>query len=70
MDRKRCSGNEDKNFIYPDHKIQITPSTFIYKSPIYNLFWSHDEDKVLLDNIAVVKRESRMENENSEDALT
>lgn len=70
VDRKHRSGNEDKNFICPDHKIQITPSTFIYKSPIDNLLWLEIEDKVLLDNIAVVKRESRMENENSEDALT
>jgi hypothetical protein len=70
VDRKHRSGNEDKNFICPNHEIQITPSTFIYKSHIDNLLWSDKEDKVLLENIAIVKRESRMSNENSEDALT
>lgn len=70
VDRKRCSGNEDKNFICPVHKIQITPSTFIYKSLFDNLLWCDNEDKILLENITKVKRESRMSNENSEDALT
>lgn len=70
VDRKHRSGNEGKNFICPIHEIQITPSTFIYKSHFDNLLWTNTEDKTLLQYISIVKRECRMSSENSEDALT
>ena len=70
VDRKRRSGNKGKNFTCPIHEIQITPSTFIYESHFDNLLWNEKEDKDLLEDIFKEKTESRMANENSEDALT
>jgi hypothetical protein len=70
VDRKHRSGNEGKNFTCQVHEIQITPSTFIYNSHFDNLLWNEEEDKELLEDIFKEKTESRMENENSEDALT
>ncbi|MCW2121230.1 hypothetical protein [Flavobacterium sp. 7A] len=70
VDRKRRSGNEGKNFICPKHNILITPSTFIYSTDIENFLWNEKEDKILLEKIYKVKRESRMSSENSEDTLT
>jgi len=70
VDRKRRSGNEGKNFKCHKHNILITPSTFIYNSDTDNFLWNDKEDNTLLKNIHKTKRESRMSNENSEDALT
>lgn len=70
VDRKRRLGNEGKNFKCTIHKIQITPSTFIYEFHFDNLLWIDEEDKKLLECIFEAKRECRMSSENSEDALT
>lgn len=70
VDRMYRTGNEGKNFECSIHKIKITPSTFIYNSDADNLLWNDNEDKTLLDNISIVKRECRMSSENSEDALS
>lgn len=68
VDRKRRSNNEGKNFVCESHAITITPSTYIYND-IKNNLVNHD-DIELLNSILVSKRESRLENENSEDAVS
>ncbi len=62
----RCS----KDFFCPEHGIYISPSTFEYQSYANNLLWKDETDLDLLRRIALVKRESRIARDNSEDALT
>lgn len=52
------------------HRIHISPTTFSYPKKEDNLLWTDPVDLKLLGNIGKVKRESRMEENNSEDALT
>lgn len=60
----------DLEFLCPGHGIYISPSTFEYSDFRDNLLWTSPEDIALLDRIFLVKRESRMARDNSEDALT
>jgi len=49
----------------------VSPSTFEYEDAYDNLLWKDSEDKILLDNIKKVKRESRrLTRERSEDAIS
>ena len=66
--RKRLKDNEGKNFVCEKHGILITPSTFIYQDLKDNLVC--EDDIELLNNILGTKRESRLKNENSEDAVS
>lgn len=61
-----------QNYFCQDHKIYISPSTWEYLEKKVNLLWYQTSDQELLENILKngVKRESRMERDNSEDALT
>jgi len=59
-----------KEFFCPKHSIYISPSTFEYKNYVENLLWKDEIDLELLRGITLVKRESRMARDNSEDALT
>lgn len=68
--RKRKSSKDEDIFQCPDHRIYVSPSTFKYASKEDNLLWKNGDDLNLLENILKVKRESRMEHDNSEDALT
>jgi hypothetical protein len=70
VDRKYRADNNGKNFICPIHEIQITPTTFINRCFSDNLLWFDNFDKTLLEDIFTVKRECRMANDNSEDAVT
>lgn len=54
----------------PNHSIYISPSTWEYEEETDNLLWKDQSDLQLLSEIKVVKRESRMDHDNSEDALT
>ena len=54
----------------PDHGIYISPSTFEYENKLDNLLWKDKDDLELLRRINLVKRESRMARDNSEDALS
>lgn len=58
------------DFFCPKHSIYISPSTFEYKNYAENLLWKDESDLKLLRRIALVKRESRIARDNSEDALT
>lgn len=68
VDRRRLRGNEGKNFVCIEHNILITPSTFIYQNLRDNLL--DDTDLILLNKIFKSKRESRLRNDNSEDAVS
>lgn len=68
VDRKRRKDNEGMNFTCEKHGILITPSTFIYNNDQNNLV--RPDDIELLNEIQRTKRESRLKNENSEDAVS
>lgn len=68
--RQRNTFRSDDIFKCPDHNIYISPSTFEYEDCSSNLLWTDAEDISLLNKIMKVKRESRMERDNSEDALS
>lgn len=68
VDRKRKTNNENKEFVCRKHRIIITPSTFIYQD-IKDILVFQDDIK-LLNEILGTKRESRLANENSEDAVS
>ncbi|MCH2449834.1 MAG: hypothetical protein MK198_06765 [Gracilimonas sp.] len=69
--RKRRGNTLTKEEITcPDHNIEIRSTTFIYPRKEDNLLWSDNADVELLNKIEGYKRESRMENDNSEDAVT
>ncbi len=79
VSRMKKSGlnlNSDKSilngFFCKDHKIYISPTTWEYEDRDKNLLWNSIDDQELLDKIMRngIKRESRMERDNSEDALT
>lgn len=57
-------------YMCPEHRIYISPTTFEYESEDMNFLWNDPDDKKLLSDIKKVKRESRMARENSEDAMT
>ena len=59
-----------KDFFCPKHGIYISPSTFEYYTYTDNLLWKDETDLDLLRRIVLVKRESRIARDNSEDALT
>jgi len=68
--RQRLVFRRKTEFQCPQHKIFISPSTFEYSNYLDNLLWKEVEDLELLRKIMVVKRESRMARDNSEDALS
>ena len=59
-----------KDFFCQKHSIYISPSTFEYQNYLDNLLWKDETDLELLNRIALVKLESRIARDNSEDALT
>jgi len=71
VDRAR-RGNElcQERFLCSEHGIYISPSTIEYVDKWHNLLWHDDADREILGRIEMVKRESRMARENSEDAMT
>ena len=68
--RQRGSFKSDPKYLCPDHDIIISPSTFEYVEEESNLLWKDSHDMDLLKRIKLVKRESRMAHDNSEDAVT
>lgn len=68
--RQRKSFKTSNEFMCPDHRIYISPSTFEYKDMFDNLLWDEQTDRNLLNRIIGTKRENRFARDNSEDALT
>ncbi|MEI8175254.1 MAG: hypothetical protein WCG78_00095 [Candidatus Omnitrophota bacterium] len=60
----------DARFQCPRDKISISPSTFAYQNEFDNMLWKDDSDRELFESIKKVKRESRIDQDNSEDAVT
>jgi len=59
-----------KQILVPRTRYFHFPSTFEYKDQAENLLWKEEDDLNLLKRIAKVKRESRINRDNSEDAVT
>lgn len=71
VERQRKNTRKKKvRFRCPIHKIVISPSTFEYPNESDNLLWKEQSDLELLKRIKTVKRESRMAQNNSEDAVS
>jgi hypothetical protein len=68
--RQRNTFRREERFKCPVHDLYISPSTFEYQSMWDNILWKDEEDKLLINSIFGVKRESRMARDNSEDALS
>jgi hypothetical protein len=68
--RQRKSFKTSDEFMRPDHRIYISPSTFEYEELLDNLLWNEGTDRELLHRLITTKRESRIAGDNSEDALT
>jgi len=71
---KRKSDEEKQKFedyLCKQHKIYVTPSTFIYENFGDNLLWYNGKDKEVFDQIFEVKRvKAQLYHDNSEDAVT
>jgi len=70
VSRQRKTFKCSKEFFCPEHGIYISPSTFEYSAFTDNLIWKDEGDLDLLKRINLVKRESRIARDNSEDAVT
>lgn len=70
VERRRRKNGKDPKFSCPTHNISISPSTFKYTSEFDNLLWKSKQDRALLKDISEVKRVSKFEHDNSEDAVT
>jgi len=68
--RQRKDFKREEQFKCPIHDIYISPSTFEYETEYDNLLWTNSRDRVLLEQIKSVKRESRIARDNSEDAVS
>jgi hypothetical protein len=70
VERQRVSFTTESKFKCPVHNIYISPSTFEYQSELDNLLWKDKVDLDLFEKIKLVKRESRIARERSEDAVS
>ncbi len=68
--RQRNHFRVSKEFYCEEHRIFISPSAFAYEEEKDNLLWYSETDITLLNEVKKVKRESRLNYNNSEDALT
>jgi hypothetical protein len=70
IERQRKVFKREERFKCKEHKIYISPSTFEYQCELDNLLWKDKADLDLFNKIKIVKRESRIARDNSEDAVT
>jgi len=68
--RRRKGDKASPDFICPVHHLDISPSTFSYESETDNMLWADASDLALFNSIKKVKRESRINANNSEDAVS
>jgi hypothetical protein len=68
--RQRGTFQRSRDFFCTKHSIYISASTFEYENSTDNLLWKNKADLDLFQKFALVKRESRIARDNSEDALT
>lgn len=70
VERQRDAFKREDRFKCPKHNIVISTTSFEYQSELDNLLWKDHEDIILLNQIKTVKRESRIDRDTSEDAVT
>lgn len=70
IERQRIVFKRKEIFKCPNHNIFISPSTFGYQNETDNMLWTDDGDMALFNQIKKVKRESRISQDNSEDAVS
>ncbi len=70
IERQRKRFKREDRFMCPNHDIYISPSTFGYKNETDNMLWIDDNDMALFNQIKKFKRESRISQDNSEDAVS
>ena len=70
IERQRIVFKREDRFKCPEHNIYISPSTFGYQNDMDNMLWTDDNDMTLFNQIKQVKRESRIAQDNSEDAVS
>jgi len=70
VERQRTVFKREERFKCLKHNIYISPTTFAYQNELDNLLWKDKADLDLLKRIKKVKRECRIEHDNSEDAVT
>ena len=70
VERQKGTFRHDDKYKCPVHDLYISPSSFEYGDMRNNLLWTAPEDMALLKKIFKVKRESRMERNSSEDAVS
>ncbi len=69
LEKERRERGKFDQYLCQEHKIYITPTTFIYKNLEDNLLW-YDVDKYLINRIMEVKRvKAQLYHDNSEDAV-
>jgi len=70
LEKGKSNRGKFDQYLCKEHKIYITPTTFIYEDLSDNLLW-YDVDKDLLDKIIVAKRiKAQLHHDKSEDALS
>lgn len=70
IERQRKRFKRDDKFRCPVHNIFISASTFGYENEVDNMLWKEEADLDLFHQIKTVKRESRIAQDNSEDAVS
>ncbi len=71
LEKERCKTENFSDYLCKEHKIYITPTTFIYQDIKDNLLWYDDLDKDLLNEVITAKRvKAQLHHVNSEDAIS
>jgi hypothetical protein len=70
VERQRTAFKREDRFKCPKHDIFISTTSFEYQSELDNLLWKDHDDISLLIQIKTIKRESRIDRDTSEDAVT
>jgi len=71
LEKGRCKTGNFGHYLCKEHKIYITPTTFIYQDIKDNLLWYDDLDKDLLNEVIIAKRvKAQLHHVNSEDAIS
>ncbi len=71
LEKGKCKTGNFVHYLCREHKIYITPTTFIYQDIKDNLLWYDDLDKDFLNEVIIAKRvKAQLHHVNSEDAIS
>lgn len=62
--------NFREDYFCNEHKIYISPTTFTYENIKDNFLWDDDEDRVIFNNLKMIKRFDEFRSPNCEDAVS